>query len=924
MEPGVGSGVVGGCQAILQFDEDKLNTGGSGGSAGDGGSGATSTTGTAPNGGGGSGASSTGGSGGSGGTGGMMGNCDGPEDCPDTGSECITATCEGGTCGTQNVAAGTAITNQTDGDCKTTVCDGNGAVTTEDDDADALDDGNDCTLDTCNAGMPESTPAVDGTTCNDNGGAVCDGLGACVECLTDANCAAPTPKCTMNTCVSASCGDGVKNGTETDIDCGGACGATCVPGKTCGANQDCAEGVCNAGICAPPTCTDAVENGSETDVDCGGGACNKCGPNKGCDANTDCAGNQCTGVGGTCVPNCLDGVKNGAETGVDCGGTCGGCMVGGPCTQDTDCVSTAFCDVNGTCSAKKPNGTGCVGNNQCSSAFCTDGVCCNTMCSGTCQACNQPGQAGTCLPIAAGQDPIDECAGTQVCDGTGGCKKGNGSACAGASECATGQCVDGVCCNSSCVGTCIACNVAGLAGTCTNVPNGTDPQNECPGTVNCNGSGACGSLLGNGSVCTVGNECQSGNCIDGVCCNSTCTQSCQACNIAGSLGTCTNIASGQDPSNECSGTQVCNGSGVCKKVNADACANGSECLSANCADGLCCNTACSGTCQACNITGSLGTCSNVPNGQDPSSECPGGTSCNGAAACTLFTNGTACTINGECSSGACVDGVCCNNTCNGTCQACNITGSVGTCTNVPSNQDPANECAGGECNGAAACEVANGAACSTATQCQSGFCTDGVCCSSACGATCQACNIAGSVGTCGNIPANTDPGNECAGGECNGSGACEVANGGTCTLSSQCISGNCVDGVCCDTACTGTCMACDLTGSVGVCKNVPSGSDPDAECSGATTCNGLGACALLGQGSACSSSSECATGFCADGYCCNSSCTGLCKTCDGNLSEGGVNGTCSDVILGLDPYNECSGTSVCCLNVCKSAGQCAL
>lgn len=88
---------------------------------------------------------------------------------------------------------------------------------------------------------------------------------------------------TTNFCVGGgsgpTCDDGVQNGNETGVDCGGS---------------DCP---------ACPTCDDGVQNGSETDVDCGGPDCPAC-------------------------PTCNDGVQNGNETGVDCGGPdcapCGG------------------------------------------------------------------------------------------------------------------------------------------------------------------------------------------------------------------------------------------------------------------------------------------------------------------------------------------------------------------------------------------------------------------------------------------------------------------------------------------------------------------------------------------------------------------------------------------------------------------------
>ena len=73
-----------------------------------------------------------------------------------------------------------------------------------------------------------------------------------------------------------------------------------------------------------PTCGDGIMNGSETGVDCGGG-CNPCsscndGVKNGNETGVDC--------GGDCAPcsTCDDGVKNGDETGIDCGGSCGPCV----------------------------------------------------------------------------------------------------------------------------------------------------------------------------------------------------------------------------------------------------------------------------------------------------------------------------------------------------------------------------------------------------------------------------------------------------------------------------------------------------------------------------------------------------------------------------------------------------------------------
>lgn len=87
-----------------------------------------------------------------------------------------------------------------------------------------------------------------------------------------------------------SCADGAQNGTESDIDCGGWCGGTCLEGSTCAVDQDCASGApCVAGQCAVhvPACDDGVQNGRETDIDCGG-ACTRCTMGHRCNVAADC------------------------------------------------------------------------------------------------------------------------------------------------------------------------------------------------------------------------------------------------------------------------------------------------------------------------------------------------------------------------------------------------------------------------------------------------------------------------------------------------------------------------------------------------------------------------------------------------------------------------------------------------------------
>lgn len=111
--------------------------------------------------------------------------------------------------------------------------------------------------------------------------------------------------CSKDDCRDPSTTDGVKGGTETDVDCGGANAPPCGTGKHCVAATDCESKVCGPdATCAAPSATDGVQNGTETDVDCGGGApgsAPKCGDGKACKEHADCTSDGCA-YSGKCVP----------------------------------------------------------------------------------------------------------------------------------------------------------------------------------------------------------------------------------------------------------------------------------------------------------------------------------------------------------------------------------------------------------------------------------------------------------------------------------------------------------------------------------------------------------------------------------------------------------------------------------------------
>lgn len=102
------------------------------------------------------------------------------------------------------------------------------------------------------------------------------------------------------------CADRIKDGDESDIDCGGTDAACprCTAGAMCTVPEDCQTGGCTSGRCRAATCTDGVRDGFEGDVDCGAG-CPKCINGQRCAASPDCESNSCTasvGTPGVCVP----------------------------------------------------------------------------------------------------------------------------------------------------------------------------------------------------------------------------------------------------------------------------------------------------------------------------------------------------------------------------------------------------------------------------------------------------------------------------------------------------------------------------------------------------------------------------------------------------------------------------------------------
>ena len=96
----------------------------------------------------------------------------------------------------------------------------------------------------------------------------------------------------------------------------------------------------------------------------------------------------------------------------------------------------------------------------------------------------------------------------------------DGIPCVANRDCATGSCVEGFCCNTSCTGKCQSCALPGHRGTCTPVPEGTDPKRVCTNAV------------GGHPLCNAG-------CYAGQCAFPDVGTPCEICGTCDGFGRCT-------------------------------------------------------------------------------------------------------------------------------------------------------------------------------------------------------------------------------------------------------------------------------------------------------------------------------------------------------------------------------------------------
>jgi hypothetical protein len=342
---------------------------------------------------------------------------------------------------------------------------------------------------------------------------VCDSTdGACVACVTNADCSGATPVCNANhTCEPC----------DSDEDCSGSTPACTTSGPLAGTCTQCSPtdtSLCGA---SAPVCdsTDGACVACITNADCSGATpiCNQNNSCEPCDSDEDCSGSTpaCTTSGplaGTCTQcSPTDTTLCGASAPV-CDSTDGACVA---CVTNADCTDSAApvcnqeshicgsCSTDAECAAIDPSAPACLPSGTCGQCSPTN----STLCTGDRPVCNT--QEALCVGCNTSEDCGDA---APNCDSsTHECKQ-----CLQDSDCTNGVCDEPT-------GSCIECvlneDCAAAAPVCN---SSTHTCGDCTADADC-------SSFGDSPFC-------------------------------GDAGSCVGCLTNEN----CDGGQVCNDSGTCE------------------------------------------------------------------------------------------------------------------------------------------------------------------------------------------------------------------------------------------------------------------------------------------------------------------------------------------------------------------------
>ena len=671
------------------------------------------------------------------------------------------------------------------------------------------DDGNTCTIDTCNTnlGICVHTADVD-ATCTGlfcDGDDICNNLGLC-ENVGPRNCDDPH-LCTIDTCdeLNNVCLNVPMNTLCTDnVFCNGM--------EICDASTGCESGTA-------PDCDDNNEctvDACDVDID----MCTKIPDDGACDNGLFCDGDETCDIllgcqSGT-APDCDDSdvcTTDACDEDIDM------------CTNiadDGDCDDNLFCNGVETCDSLLGCQAGTAPDCDIDGVVCTD------------DSCNEETDTCNHTPNNANCDNGLFCDGPEICT-AGGCQAGTAPDCD----------IDGVVCTDD------SCNEE--TDTCNHTPNNAN----CDNGLFCDGDETCDSVLG----------CQSGtapNCDDSVgCTDDACDEDINMCTNTPDNASCNN-------GDFCDGEETCTTLG-CQDGPAPVCDDSIACTVDTCDEGInmCTNTSDNDLCTDGLFCTGVEICDgNVClEGSDP---CPGAETfcieatdqCVGCLFDADCDNDVFCDGAEICSAGTCVDGTppdcddnvsCTVDSCDEIGNQCQNVAQDGLCDNglfcdgietcdassdcedgTPPNCDDGVPCTVDNCDeGADMCTNTTNDAncdnglfcdgeetCDASSDCLPGMppdCNDGVAC------TDDACNEAG--GTCTNTTnnANCSNGQFCDGVEICTTGGCQAGSGS-----------NCNDGISC------TVDSCDEFGNQ--CLNVA----VDNLCDNGLFCDGVETCTTGG------------------------------------------------------------------------------
>lgn len=374
------------------------------------------------------------------------------------------------------------------------------------------------------------------------------------------------------------------------------------------------------------------------------------------------------------LPSCDDGT--------DCEAICPGCLIEGECVAvetahpsnvclicnperdsqgwspngEASCDDGLFCTVNDACREGA-----CVGEQR----VCDDGVACNgvSTCNEAADGCspdvNQCGANGICDVLSG--SCVSTCQGcliNDVCLPAGA--EANGNPCLGCDPTRSSSSLTaavGKACGSG-ANACSSQSTCDAVGRCqsnhlpANTPCGNPTNNTCNQPDSCDGNGTCLSRLANnggacedGQFCTVGDQCQGGQCVatGNLNCgaNRSCDESTNACRCDGcSIGNSCFGFGALNPANPC---QICDPgrsvSSFSANIGATCGAGPSECSAQD-------------TCNA--------------QGQCSANDRPNGTTCSLAPGATCRDGGCRapsnllgpCEVDGDCARGECLSGIC--------------------------------------------------------------------------------------------------------------------------------------------------------------------------------------------------------------------------------------------------------------------------